>query len=511
MASIPDNLEDAKLLIRELERIVAERNREVEALRHRVDVLARRVFGRSSEKGVPEGQGALPFATAAGTVEENTSDEDRRDTEVKAHARRRHPGRKPLGKEHPREEIVIEPLAEELVCMACSTEKVCIGRDRTEALDYVPASFVIREYIRPKYACPDCRSGVVQGELPPRPIEKGRPEPGLLAHVVTSKYADHLPLYRLERIFERHQVEITRRTLSEWCGAVADLLEPVARAVYGQVLESAWIQTDDTPVEVQDPSHKPAYRNGHLWVYRSMEGDAVYDFTWQRNRDGPMRMLEGYRGYLQADAAPAYDDIFTQWPEIVEVGCWAHARRYFKEAAPTASVEAAQVLAWIGKLYGLERKAKERKLDAEVCRELREQQSRPILTKIRSNLGELQQRVLPKSPLGKAIGYALNQWDALCRYTEDGRLEIDNNGAERALRPIVVGRKNWLFIGSERAAHRTAVLLTLVHTAKAHDIDPFAYLRDLIERVSTHPMNRVDELTPRMWKELRRVRAAYAA
>jgi hypothetical protein len=224
-----------------------------------------------------------------------------------------------------------------------------------------------------------------------------------------------------------------------------------------------------------------------------------------------MKMLTGYRGYLQADAAPAFDDVFIRYPEILEVGCWAHARRYFKEAAPTAAIECAQVLAWIGELYGLERSATEKKLDAQARTQMRQTRSRPILAKLGAHLDGLALTALPKSPLAQAVAYARNHWTALTRYTEDGRLKIDNNGAEQALRPIVLGRKNWLFAGSEAAAHRAAILCSLVQTCKNLGIDPFVYLRDVIDRVSIHPASRVLELTPREWKRLREDQRGRAA
>ncbi|RMF00786.1 MAG: IS66 family transposase [Alphaproteobacteria bacterium] len=510
-APLPQDLESAHRLIAELvqrESVLCKQveadQRRIASLEQQVHWLRNYVFGRRSEKGVPEEQQALPFASAAGEVEEAASDEDdatAQEIEVPAHRRRRG-GRKPLPEDLPREIIELEPADEDLRCKGCDAEKTRIGEDRTEELDYQPASFFIREYVRPKYACRKCEDGVTQAELPARPIEKGRPGPGLLAHVVTSKYGDHLPLYRLERIFGRHGVEISRSTLSEWCGAVSDLLRPVARQIAVEVLGSTWIQSDDTTVEVQDRSRSPAYPKGHIWVYRGADGSAFYDFTWKRNSEGPLRILEQYRGHLQADAAPAYDDVYAKLP-IVEVGCWAHARRRFKEAVRTSPKEASYVVALIGELYGLERSAKKRKLGAEDRKQLRQQQSVPTLDRIHEYLKKITVTALPKSPLAEAIGYALRQWEALCRYTEDGGLEIDNNGAERAIKPIVLGRKNWLHIGSEAAAHRTMVLLTLVQTCKAHQVDPFAYLRDVIDRVSTHPASRIEELTPRRWKELR--------
>jgi transposase len=432
-------LEEARKLIEVIGGELDSANREIAQLRHRVDQLCHTVFGRRSEKGVVVEQGVLPFVTAAGTVAEDASDEQAAPaSEVRAH-QRRHRGRRPLPKDLPREQVEIVPDPRELVCTACTSEKVRIGSDRTEELDYQPASFFIREYVRPKYACPSCQSGVVQAALPARPIEKGRPGPGLLAHVVTSKYADHLPLYRIEQILGRHGIEVSRRTLSEWNGAVSDLLAPIVAAMTKQILASEWIQSDDTSLEVQDPQREPAYRQGHLWVYRGSRGDVVYDFTWQRNRDGPMKMLDTYEGYLQADAAPAFNDVY-QFRPIVEVGCWAHARRYFKEAVATAAVEATRVLLWIGELYGIERSARERRLDAEARKALRQQQSRPILDRIHAYLDALAVSALPKSPLGEATAYVSRQWAALTRYLEHGALEIDNNGAENALRPIVLGR-----------------------------------------------------------------------
>ena len=498
-------------LSHEIERL----NKENAAVRQRIQLLTHRLFGRRSEKGVPVvEQGVLPFEpVVAGLIQPETTDESRRDEPAeRARLRRRHPGRRRLPADLPREQIELVPPASERHCATCDTAKVRIGADTTEELDYVPASFVIREYVRPKYACASCQQGVVQAALPARPIEKGRPRPGLLAHVVTSKYADHLPLYRQERIFERHGVQVTRRTLSEWNGAVADMLEPIVRAMHReQVCQSPWIQCDDTTLDVQDPSRAPEIRTGHLWGYRGELGDVVYDFTWARNRDGPLKMLAGYRGYLQVDAAPAYDDVFAQYPEIIEVGCMAHMRRYFKEAMPTAAVACAQVLAIVGQLYGIERTASDKHLDAPARQRLRQEQARPILEKLHAYLQEQDATALPKSPLGTAIGYALRNWIALTRYTDDGRLKVDNNGAEQALRPIVLGRKNWLFAGSEAAAHRTAILCSLVQTCKHLQIDPFAYLRDVIDRVSMHRARLVLELTPREWKRLRDDRTAKAA
>jgi transposase len=499
-------LDDARQLIETLGGELDAAHREIDVLRHRLDRLCRHVFGRRSEKGVPEGQGLLALPGAAGPIAPDTSDEDApSESEVPASPARRkkHRGRRRLPEELPRERIEIPARPEDVHCRQCAGEKVRIRDERTEGLDYQPASFVIREYVRGVYVCPGCEGAVSQPPLPARPIEKGRPEPGLLAHVVASKYADHLPLYRLEQIFARHGVLVTRRTLAEWNGAVADLLAPlVTQGLRVQLLASPWIQCDDTTIDVQVDDRKPNIREGHLWAYRGMGGEVVYDFTWARNGEGPERMLTEYRGYLQADAAPAYDGLFERHAEIIEVGCWAHARRYFKDVVASAATVAVPMLMLIRELYAIERAAAE--LEADARRARRQERAVPLLERIRKWLKELQPTVLPKSPLAEAIGYVLGNWTALTRYTEDGRLKIDNNGAERAIKPVVLGRKNWLFCGSEAAAHRAAVLLSLVQTCKHVGVDPFVYLRDVIDRVSTHPMARIGELTPRQWRELRR-------
>jgi transposase len=500
-------LDEARALLETLGTELEAAHREIAALRHRLDRLVRHVFGRRSEKGVPEGQGLLALPGAAGPIAPDASDEDAGPTAEEAAApaparRRRHPGRRRLPEDLPRERLEIAPRAEDLRCPDCTTPKVRVREEVTEGLDYQPASFFIREYVRGVYVCPGCESPPSEPPLPARPIEKGRPEPGLLAHVVTSKYGDHLPLYRLEQIFARHGVVVTRRTLAEWNGAVADLLAPVVtRGIQVELLASPWIQCDDTTIDVQVDDRKPNIREGHLWAYRGMGGDVVYDFTWVRNGEGPERMLAEYRGYLQADAAPAYDSLFERHPDIVEVGCWAHARRYFKDAVASAAAVAVPMLMLIRELYAIERTAADRAADAR--RAAREERAVPLLERIRKWLKELQPTVLPKSPLAEAIGYVLGNWEALTRYTKDGRLQIDNNGAERAIKPVVLGRKNWLFCGSEPAAHRAAVLLSLVQTCKHVGVDPFVYLRDVIDRVSTHPMARIGELTPRQWRQLR--------
>ncbi len=485
-------------LIEELREQLRTSHRENEQLRHQVDQLVRRLYGRKTERVDPN-QGELDLgADPENTAKEEASSapETEKESESTRESKRR--GRKKLSKDLPRRRIVLEPEPEELVCERCECEKTRIGSDITEELEYEPAVIYVNEYERPKYACHRCEQGVVQAELPARPIEKGRPGPGLLAHVVVSKYSEHLPLYRQETVFPRSGVEISRRTLCDWVRAVADLGEPIVNFMKKEsVLTSKVIHSDDTRITVQDPNHPGGSRTGYLWVYGGDQEDLVYDFTPSRSRDGPLSFLGNYEGYLQADAYSGYDEVFKTG-RVIEVGCWAHARRYFFEAVKTALEPATELLAQIRRLYAVERAAKD--LDANTRRELRQEKSDPILKQVEETLEEIAGRHLPKSPMGEAIGYARRQWRALTRYAEDGDLEIDNNASERALRMVAVGRKNWMFVGSDAGGHRAAILYSLIGTCKRIGIDPFAYLRDVIARVSTHPMRRIAELTPRGWK-----------
>lgn len=484
-------------VIEELRDRLRSSQRENEQLRHRLDQLLRRMYGRTTERAAP-GQGELDLGLDAERGDDDHDDDDPELPDAPAAPRRRR-GRRKLPKDLPRKRIVLEPEPRDLVCACCRSTKEKIGADVTEELDFEPAVLFVREYERPKYACRACQSGVVQATLPARPIEKGRPGPGLLAHVVTAKYSEHLPLYRQESIFPRSGVEISRSTMCGWVATAADLLEPIVAHMRQTVLGSKVIHSDDTPITVQDRRHPQGSRKGYVWVYGGDQGDLVYDFTPSRSRDGPVTFLGDYRGYFQADAYSGYDAVFATG-RVIEVGCWAHGRRYVYEAVKTALETATDLLGLIRRLYRVERAATEQALVGDARRDLRQDCSRPILDQIDDRLRVEVQRHLPKSPMGEAIGYLRRQWKALERYVEDGALAIDNNASERALRMVALGRKNWMFAGSDAGGRRAAILYSLIGTCKKIGVDPFAYLRDVIARVSTHPMRRIDELTPRGWK-----------
>ncbi len=321
-----------------------------------------------------------------------------------------------------------------------------------------------------------------------------------------SKYGDHLPLHRQADIFRRQGVEISRQTMCDWMRACADLARPLYELMKQGVLGSKAVQTDDTPVPVLDPT-LPRTRTGRIWTYVGDDDHpyTVYDYTPNRSRDGPEEFLKEFRGFLQADAYSGYDHFYKEPNRgIVEVACWAHSRRRFFEAQSSDLMRSTVMLAYIRLLYDVEREARDGKLDGAGRGALRQEKSKPILEDIHAYLEQEQPRVLPKSPEGEAIAYTLSNWEALVRFCDDGNLAIDNNGAERSLRGVAVGRKNWMFYGSDRGGRTAAVLTSLIATAKRFTIDPFAYLRDIFERISSHPKNRLGELLPDQWLVTRR-------
>jgi transposase len=421
-----------------------------------------------------------------------------------AAAKRKGHGRQALPKSLPRQRVVYQLQDEQRRCPECQGELQPIGEEVSERLEYVPASFQVIEEACRKYACAKGCT-VVTAEKPAAPIEKGLPGPGLLAQVAVSKYGDHLPLYRQEEIYQRQGVELSRQTMSDWMRQAASLASPLVDLMKQQVLASKAVQTDDTPVPVWDPE-LPRTRTGRIWTY---VGDpehpyTVYDYTPTRSRDGPEAFLEKFRGFLQADAYAGYDQLYADSERgIVEVACWAHARRKFYAAQSSDVMRATVMLAYVRLLYDVEREARDRKLSDEDRRALRQAQSKPVLEDIQAYLEAQRPQVLPKSPEGQAIAYTLSNWEALVRYCENGDLEIDNNGAERSLRGVAVGRKNWLFFGSDNGGRTGALLNSLIATCKRLRIDPFAYLRDVFARISAHPNNRLEELLPDRWAAAR--------
>jgi transposase len=508
---LPDDLETAHQLIRELLKTLAQQVHLNEKLQHQLEQLLRQRYGPKTERIDPAqlllfAQEILAQAEPA-PAPPPTPEPDSAPT-ARAPKKEGH-GRKPLPASLPRQTVVHDVPLERRTCPDCGTERTCIGQDVREQLEYIPASLVVIEHIRPKYACRACEANVVIAERLPEPIEKGLPGPGLLAYVAVSKYADHLPLYRLEGILRRFDVELSRSTMCDWMAVAAELLEPIVKLMLRRILSSKVVQSDDTTVPVQDHSGK-GIKTGRLW---DSIGDhdnpyTVYTYTTDRSAAGPREIFKGFKGYLQADACSSYDGLYTSG-EIVEVGCMMHARRKFHEARTSDPQRSHQALAWIGLLYDVERDVKERETDdyeafVALRYRVRGERSRSIFDKFHAWLEAEQPKVLPKSPIAEAIGYALNHWGALKRPLEAGFLELDNGACERAFKPVAIGRRNWLFAGSDKGAQTAAILMSLCTTCKGLGIDPQAYLRDVLGRISTHPAKRIDELLPDRWQELRR-------
>jgi transposase len=486
--------------------------------KHEADIgaLLRRFYGSKSERFDPTQlllfglvMESLPVDAAAVEGEAGEPLKTRR-------IQHKH-GRAKLPEALPRIAIEHDLKPEEKLCPCCGLERCRIGREITEQLEYHPASFKVLQHIRHKYACKPCAQGCDQcdskaqieiAEKPEQPISKGLPGPGLLAHVITSKLGDHLPLYRLEKIFARQDVHIARSTMCAWMLAAGELVAPLVKLMAERVRESKVIHTDETRVPVQDEKVNGKCKSGRIWRYIGDRDHpyVVYDYTPDRSRAGPSRWLDKFKGFLQADAYGGYDGIYATG--VKEVACWAHARRHFFEAKDTDGRRAAQMLSMVRELYAVEDEAAAQiaatsnvtAIDADAIRlALRQQKSVPVLTTIKTWLDTEQKLVLPRSPMAQAIGYMLNQWDALCIYTTQGFLNIDNNIAERALKRVALGRKNWLFAGHDVAAQRTSTLYSLIACAERHGIDPQTYLTGVLARIPSLPVSQLNKLLPDKW------------
>ncbi len=608
---LPDDVATLKRMILELLASLRERGRDYEAVCHRLQLLLQRLFGRRQERFDPS-QGVL---FDDGTDGQEPAPPIEASTEAPSRRRARPHGRRRLPPHLPREPRHHELTEAERLCAGCGQTRVDIGTDKSEQLDYRPASLFVIEHFVHKYVCVHCGPApattagpkvplpaeaeampapepppvprtatpaapvepaaplppetgplsarepppvtsaattpaataaepdlaaanpgpadqgqppptrtsagqfqdpgtvVIAAVKPPTPIAKGLPGPGLLAHLIVSKYVDHLPLHRLERVYERQGLWLPRSTLCDWLAACAQLLRPLYQRLIASVLHSRALHTDDTPVKMQEQlktqerlSH--LLRTARLWAYL---GDAahpynVFDFTLNRQRDGPREFLKTYQGYLHADAFTGYDCLYLPDPRtatarIVEVACNAHARRKFYEARSTDALRSHRALAYYGQLYELERAAKD--FTEEQRLHLRQELAVPILNQFHAWLVAEQAQVLPKSPMREALGYALHNWTALTRYTEAGFLAIDNNAAEREMKRIAIGRKNWLFVGSPQGGQTAAVLLSFTSTCQRLGVEPWAYLQDVLTRLPGPPAGPLDELLPDRWQEVR--------
>jgi transposase len=477
---------------------LASREAEIERLKLLIAKLRRMQFGRRSEKLERQ----IEQLELQLDELETTQAEEGMASATPGTARRTTDGNKPVRRPLPahlqREERKILPKV--TACPDCGGELKSLGEDVSEMLEWVPASFKVIRQVRPKLACSRCDK-IVQAEAPSRPIARGLAGPGLLAHVLTSKYCDHLPLYRQSEIYARAGIELERATLADWVGGASGLLQPLVEALRRHVMSATKLHADDTPVPVLAPGLGRT-KIGRLWTYvrdGRPSGDATPPAVWfayspDRKGEHPGQHLRDFRGVLQADAYAGFNPLYEDG-RIQEAACWAHVRRKFYDLQVAHKSPVAQgALERIATLYAIESEIRGRPPGER--RDVRQARARPLLDSFKEWLESSLAKLSRKSDTTAAVKYALSLWPALVRYVEDGRLEIDNNAAERALRGVALGRKNYLFAGSDAGGERAAAIYSLIGTAKLNGLDPETYLRDVLSRIAEHPINRIEELLP---------------
>ena len=482
---------DEKLAIFETE--IRARDYQIEKLKHELAGLRRHRFGSKSE-ALDQLELTLEEQEIEKAAASPAVDNDNDETEDTP---KRKPRRKPLPEHLHRNEQTLSPGDE---CSACGGSLKALGEDVTEELEYIPGRFVVNRIVRPRMAC-TCCDAICQSPLPSRPIDKGIAGPGLLAHVLVNKYADHLPLYRQSQIFEREGIDLDRSTLADWVGKSAALLEPLADAIQRHVLSGQAIFADDTPVNMLSPGAGKT-RTARLWAYvrdeRPWNGDAppaaFYRFSRDRKGEQPSEHLKDYSGWMHADGYTGFNDLYRSG-RIREVACMAHARRklvdVFKSQGSTIAEEAIKRIA---ALYGIEKEARSQSPEDRAA--IRQEQAKPLFDELEAWLGAQLPKISGKSELAKAIRYALTRMKKMRAYLDHGTLELDNNAAERSVRCVALGRKNYLFMGSEGGGKSAAIAYTLIESAKLNGVDPQAWLTDTLARIADHKITRIDELLP---------------
>lgn len=474
---------------------------EVFYLKHQLEKFKRLAFGQKRERfeGNPA-QILLPFQMQeAAQIQLNEQTTERVSYERKKAIASSHAGRMPLPDHLPVEEIEIHP-AEDL------TDMVCIGTEVTEELEYKPGSYFIKRYIRYKYA-PKDKEGVRIGALPARIIEKGIPGPGLLASILVDKYADHIPLYRQMQRFKRENIPIASSTLEGWARQGLNVLDILYEHLLRQTRAKGYLQADESTIKVQDPSKKGKCHLGYYWVYHCpLDGTVLFDYQPGRSSGAAGHVLNGFKGYLQTDGYAAYEQIGAA-EGVTHLCCWAHARREFDGALGNDRDRAEIALAFIQTLYGVEAVAREKQLSTGGRKALRLDKSLPTLNAfVKWMTGELKSgKLLPRSPIGKAMAYSLNRWDELTAYLQDGSLEIDNNLVENAIRPLALGRKNYLFAGSHEAAKRAAAIYSFFAMCRKAEVNPYQWLKYVLENIMETKVTRLHTLYPQHFKQLHKM------
>ena len=488
------------LILSQHEQLLSHRT-EIEHLNLLIAKLRRMQFGRKSEKlerQIEQLELKLEELESAKACRATASSSEFISSAVSSPIAPTKPSRQALPEHLPREVKTYAPKQE--ACAECGGRLRLLGEDVSEVLEWVPGSFKVIRHVRPKLSCAGCER-IVQAPARSRPIERGLAGPGLLAHVLVAKYCDHQPLYRQAEMYAREGVELERSTLADWVGGGSRLLEPLVEALRRHVLSGHKLHADDTPVPVLAPGNGKT-KTGRLWTYVQDDrpaGDSTPAAVWfayspDRRGEHPREHLRNFSGILQADAYAGFHHLY-EGGQIQEAACWAHVRRKFYELqVAQASPLAAEALKRIAELYAIESDIRGRPTDERL--QVRTTRARPLLEGLQEWMQTTLARVSRKSEIAGAIRYALGRWRALLRYSEDGHIEIDNNAAERALRAVALGRKNYLFAGSDSGGERAAAIYSLIGTAKLNGVDPEAYLRTVLERIAEHPINRIEELLP---------------
>jgi transposase len=477
-------------LLRQREVSIVQKQEKIDYLQLQVVQLQRMLFGQKRERFQSDSsQLPLPFENPQEQVEKQQEDLLEKIEYVrKKQSSSAHKGRVALPAHLPVEEVEIYPEGD-------LSGMVCIGKEVTEELECIPAKLFIRRYIRYKYA-PKNKEGVLIGELPERVIDKGIPGAGLLATILVDKYMDHLPLYRQRQRFLRENIPIAASTLDGWCKTALERLQILYDHLVEDTKSKGYLQADETPIKVLDCNKKGSSHQGYYWVYHSpIDKTVLFDYQPTRSASGPERILSGFKGYLQSDGYKVYEKIGKQ-KDVVHLACWAHARREFEKALDNDKARASIALLFIQKIYAVEAQARENKLSPEERKELRLEQSLPLINDFGKWIAQEVKSTLPKSSIGKAMRYSVDRWDKLSAYLYDGILEIDNNLVENAIRPVALGRKNYLFAGSHDAARRAAMIYSCFAICKKHEVNPFQWLKYTLENIMSINHKNIKNLYP---------------
>ncbi len=466
---------------------------EYQSLKTQLSELQRMIFGSRSERFVPMTDGQIDLFTGTALSEQaKVQKQEISYTRTVGTKKKQKPIRTEIPSHLPRVEEVIEPSEIEP-----GSKK--IGEEITEILEYNPANIYVRRIIRPKYAKPK-NTGVVIAPMPSLPIPRSNAGAGMLAQIAVSKFIDHLPFYRQIQIFKRQRLNISPSTIGGWFNATCTLLEPLYDTLERHVLHnSEYLQADESPIGVQDSHKKGSLHQGYMWLFRNPENSLVlFVYNKGRSREAPEKVLENFTGTLQTDGYKVYQALNTKG-DITLLGCMAHARRYFEKALDNDKSRSEHVLKQIQRLYAIERNAKEREINHNMLKRYRQIYALPVINEIEIRLKEMSFEVLPKSAIGKAIAYTLNIYPNLKRYIEDGKYEIDNNNIENAVRPLALGRKNYLFAGSHQSAQHAAMMYSFFASCKANNVNPFIWLNDILNRLPEYKANKIEELLPHNW------------